>query len=115
MSNSLEKAISIVVKVAEPEKIILFGSRAKGEHTSESDYDLLVLKKGVRQPRKLAQKIYLSFKDGKLTMVATDGRRLALVEHEIDFPSEAEADLILPSKAVNELQHTLNDEGENYG
>ncbi len=56
--------------------------------------------------------VLLSFKSGKLTMVATDGRRLALVEHEIDFPKEAEADLILPSKAVAELIHTLGDEGK---
>lgn len=56
--------------------------------------------------------VLLSFKNGKLTMVATDGRRLALVEHEVDFPKEAEAELILPSKAVSELIHTLADEGE---
>jgi DNA polymerase III subunit beta len=55
--------------------------------------------------------VLLSFKDGKLTVVATDGRRLALVEHEVEFPAEAAADLILPTKAVNELHHTLGDEG----
>jgi DNA polymerase-3 subunit beta len=56
--------------------------------------------------------VFLSFRDAKLTMVATDGRRLSLVEHEVEFPAEAEADMILPSKAVSELVHTLNDEGE---
>jgi len=56
--------------------------------------------------------VLLSFKEGKLTMVATDGRRLALVESEVDFPEEAEASMILPSKAVNELQHVLKDEGD---
>ncbi len=56
--------------------------------------------------------VLLSFKDGKLTMVATDGRRLALVESEVEFTAEAEADMILPSKAVNELQHVLKDEGD---
>jgi DNA polymerase-3 subunit beta len=33
--------------------------------------------------RKTLKGVLSSFKDGKLTMVATDGRRLALVEHEI--------------------------------
>ena len=56
--------------------------------------------------------VYLSFKGGKLTTVATDGRRLALVEQEVEFPSEAEVDMILPSKAVAELMHVLQDEGE---
>jgi DNA polymerase-3 subunit beta len=55
--------------------------------------------------------VLLSFKGGKLTMVATDGRRLALVEHEVEFAKDAEADVILPSKAVNELVHTLKDDG----
>jgi DNA polymerase-3 subunit beta len=56
--------------------------------------------------------VLLSFKEGKLTMVATDGRRLALVESEVEFPDDAETSMILPSKAVNELQHALKDEGD---
>lgn len=56
--------------------------------------------------------VLLSFKGSKLTIVATDGRRLALVEHEVEFPKEAECEMILPSKAVAELVHTLADEGE---
>jgi len=56
--------------------------------------------------------VLLSFRDGKLTMVATDGRRLALVENEVEFPDEAESDMILPSKAVHELLHVLEDEGD---
>lgn len=54
----------------------------------------------------------LCFKDNKLTIVATDGRRLALVEQEIEFPKGSELDAILPSKAVGELQRILGDEGE---
>jgi DNA polymerase-3 subunit beta len=54
----------------------------------------------------------MSFKEGKLTMVATDGRRLALVEHEIEFPAAAEKDIILPSKVVAELQRSLSGDGE---
>jgi len=53
----------------------------------------------------------LNFKGNKLTVVATDGRRLALVEQEVEVPKEAEADVILPNKALTELVHTLGDEG----
>lgn len=56
--------------------------------------------------------VLLSLKGGKLTVVATDGRRLALVEHEIEVPKESERDMILPTKAINELLHTLEDEGD---
>jgi DNA polymerase-3 subunit beta len=56
--------------------------------------------------------VFLSFKNEKLTMVATDGRRLALTENEVDFPKGAELEIILPNKAVNELTHILGDEGD---
>jgi len=60
MDNPLEKAIDIIVKVADPDKIILFGSRARGDSRKDSDYDLCVLKRNVEHRRKLAQKLYLS-------------------------------------------------------
>jgi DNA polymerase-3 subunit beta len=56
--------------------------------------------------------VLLSFKADKLIVVATDGRRLALVEQELEFPEESEVDLIIPSKTVAELSRTLQDEGE---
>ena len=62
--------------------------------------------------RKTLKGVLMSFKGGKLTMVATDGRRLALVEHEIEIPVDAEKDVILPSKVVSELQRSLTNEGD---
>lgn len=56
--------------------------------------------------------ILCSFRDNMLTMVATDGRRLAMVEQEMEFPQSNEGDIIIPTKAVNELQRLLGDEGE---
>lgn len=56
--------------------------------------------------------IYTSFKEGKLTLVATDGRRLAMMDHELEFPSSHEVDFIVPTKAVQELQRHLSSEGE---
>lgn len=47
--------------------------------------------------------LLLSFRDGKLSLVATDTRRLALAETELDVPKEFERDLILPQKAFKEL------------
>jgi DNA polymerase III subunit beta len=55
--------------------------------------------------------VLLSFKGDKLAVVATDGRRMALFEQEVEFPKGAEADLILPFKTVDELTKTLGDEG----
>jgi len=62
--------------------------------------------------RRTLKGVLMSFKDEKLTMVATDGRRLALVESELEFPKAAEKDIVLPSKAVAELQRSLSSEGD---
>jgi DNA polymerase-3 subunit beta len=56
--------------------------------------------------------ILFSFKENKLTMVATDGRRLALVDLELEFPRSQEADVIVPSKCVTELARLVGDDGE---
>ena len=62
--------------------------------------------------RRTLKGVLMSFKEQKLTMVATDGRRLALVEKEMEFPADAERDIVLPSKAVQELQRAINGEGK---
>ncbi len=60
MKGSLEQVIEIIVHGVNPDKIILFGSRARGENHEESDYDLCVLKTDVGHRRKLAKQIYRS-------------------------------------------------------
>lgn len=62
--------------------------------------------------RRTLKGVLISFKDSKLTMVATDGRRLAMIFEEVEFPQSAERDIVLPSKAVAELQRSLSNEGE---
>lgn len=56
--------------------------------------------------------IFTSFRDGKMTLVATDGRRLAMVDADLEFPASHETDVIIPSKAVQELQRLLGDSGD---
>jgi predicted nucleotidyltransferase len=46
-----------IVEVAQPEKVILFGSAAREEMNADSDLDLLVIKEGAHR-RRLAQQIY---------------------------------------------------------
>src|SRR5436190_12140252 len=56
--------------------------------------------------------VLFSFKDNKLTLVATDGRRLAMLDLELEFPRSHETDIIVPTKAVTELQRLLTDDGD---
>ena len=66
----------------------------------------------VDETRYVLNGILFSFKDNKLTLVATDGRRLALVELEVEFPSSQETEIIVSTKAVTEIQRLLREEGE---
>ena len=56
--------------------------------------------------------IFISLKEHKLTMVATDGRRLALVDEDVDLAANSQGEFIVPAKAVNELNRLLQDKGE---
>ena len=53
-----------------------------------------------------------SFKDNKLSLVATDGRRLALVDIELEFPRSQETEVIIPTKAITEIGRLLKEDGE---
>lgn len=66
----------------------------------------------IDETRYVLNGILFSFKENKLTLVATDGRRLALFDSDLEFPRSHERDLIVPTKAVTELQRLLGDEGE---
>src|SRR3972149_2012727 len=54
----LSTIIHQVVEVADPDKIILFGSRAMGKQRKDSDYDICVLKNNIKNDRAMARKIY---------------------------------------------------------
>ena len=47
-----------IVHVANPARVLLFGSAATGKMTKDSDLDVLVIMRGTIHRRQLAQKIY---------------------------------------------------------
>jgi DNA polymerase-3 subunit beta len=54
--------------------------------------------------------LLLEIGDGKISLVATDGHRMAVAQHK--FESEQEASVIIPRKAVLELSKMLTDEDD---
>ena len=56
--ETLREIVRRIVAVADPERIILFGSAARGTSREGSDMDLLVVKSGAHR-RRLAQEIYM--------------------------------------------------------
>jgi DNA polymerase III subunit beta len=63
------------------------------------------------ETRYVLNAILLGLKDDKLVVVATDGRRLALVEQELDLPKGLAGELLIPSKTVAEILRLLKDKG----
>lgn len=51
--------------------------------------------------------VYFNFTDEKLTMVATDGRRLGLTALDLNISEENAGSLILPAKTVGELERLI--------
>ncbi len=62
--------------------------------------------------RQILNGVLFSVRDNMLTTAATDGRRLALVEKSLETEEIQDGDVILPPKAVTELQRTLDGEGD---
>ncbi len=59
------------------------------------------------ETRYILNGVYFNFKEGKLALVATDGRRLALVSKELAVPAASAGAIILPAKTVSELLRLL--------
>ena len=91
------------------------------QNASEFKLSQATLKDGLRktayaistdETRYVLNGIFHSFRDAKLTLVATDGRRLAMTEYDVEYPDSQDIDFILPTKAVNEIQRLLGSEGD---
>jgi DNA polymerase-3 subunit beta len=59
--------------------------------------------------RRMLVGVLFSFQNGKFTTVATDGKRLALTEHEMELTKSQELDVIVPAKAIQNLERLLKD------
>src|SRR5947209_20083836 len=57
----LAEIVQSVVEAGQPDKIILFGSAARGEMGSNSDIDLLVIKSGKFNHDRVTRTIYRNF------------------------------------------------------
>jgi predicted nucleotidyltransferase len=58
--DALAEIIRRIVRVAAPERVVLFGSAARGEAGPDSDLDLLVIKPGRYHRGRLTDEIYRS-------------------------------------------------------
>ena len=66
----------------------------------------------VDDTRRTLMGVYFTFGDGKITTVATDGRRLAIVDAEANVPASFDKKFILPKKTVTVLRSKLAKDGD---
>lgn len=58
MNKTLREMTDRIVGVANPVRVLLFGSAVSGKMTEDSDLDVLVIVSGSTHRRQMAQKIY---------------------------------------------------------
>lgn len=79
----LPEIVRRIVEVASPDRIIMFGSRARGDARSDSDVDLLIVKSNVPSRREIADKIYV-----KLIGIPVPVDVLVVTPEDVDKYSE---------------------------
>jgi len=60
------------------------------------------------ETRYILNGVYFNFAEGKLSLVATDGRRLAYISKELQMPEASTGAIILPAKTAGELLRLLD-------
>ncbi len=93
---SFDEERSFVLPQAELLKLLKLVSYAAS--TDESRYQM--------------NSVYFDFSGGKLTLVATDGRRLALASHDVAVSDKNAGKIVLPLKTVAEVERALG-QGDN--
>jgi len=102
----LREIIRRVVEVAQPDKIILFGSAAHGTMGPNSDVDLPVIKSGKYDRRRLVTAIYRSFHGVEaaidvILVTPEDVQRYGDSPCLVIYPAIREGKLIYAAKTVS--------------
>ena len=85
----MDKIVSIIVSLASPDQIILFGSYARGDNTEKSDIDLLIIKKSLKKGREISGLIYKAFLENEIgvpvDLITVDYNRYTELNNEIGY------------------------------
>ena len=85
----IDKIIDSIVSTVAPDKIILFGSYARGDYKKNSDIDILILKKGLKNERDITYRLYVDFFDKKIStpvdLIAMDYDKYNKLNNDIGY------------------------------
>lgn len=101
----LADIVQRIVRAAKPEKIVLFGSAARGEMGPNSDYDLLVIKRGQYNYWRLLTSIYRALPGTAavdvVLVTSEDAERYRDTHCLVICPALREGKVIYDSQAVS--------------
>jgi len=85
----IDKIIPLIVTLASPDQIVLFGSYARGDYKENSDIDLLIIKKNLKNEREMNNKLYKAFYENKISipidLISIDYNKYMELNNEIGF------------------------------
>jgi len=62
-----EQIVAFIISKISPERIVLFGSYARGENTQNSDIDILIIMKNLENERKITGQLYKALLDENIS------------------------------------------------
>ncbi|MDR2581130.1 MAG: nucleotidyltransferase domain-containing protein [Fibromonadaceae bacterium] len=85
----LDQIVKAIVSMVAPDKIILFGSYARGDYGKGSDIDILILKKGLKNERETVSNLYMEFFNKKISIpvdiIAADYEKYNKLSDDIGY------------------------------
>ena len=70
LPDSIKNLITRIIEEATPDEIILFGSRARGDHRDNSEFDLAI--KATSIPRSVWTRLLLALEEEPITLYRVD-------------------------------------------
>jgi predicted nucleotidyltransferase len=85
----IDKIVLLIVSLASPDQIILFGSYARGDNTERSDIDLLIVKRNLENSNEITDLLYRAFYTNKIgipiDLIVIDYNKYLKLNNEIGY------------------------------
>jgi len=85
----IEQIVAFITSKISPERIVVFGSYARGDYKQDSDIDILIIIKNLKNERKITGALYKSLLDENITIpidfLAVDYDKYNLLKNEIGY------------------------------
>ena len=85
----INQIVSTIVSTVAPDKIILFGSYARGDYSKNSDIDIMILKKGLKNERDITNRLYINLFNKKIStpvdLIAMDYDKFYQLNNDVGY------------------------------